>query len=177
MQRVSAVLGSALFFLVAPCVLAGLIPWSMTRWEFRPAFSVLRARAQSASSSSWSVCRDSWTPLHDLRFKDSAHLRPLRQPRTWWSLVSTGMCAIRSTSPSSQLSLVRLCCLAMGASFCLAHCSGSPSTCSSLPMKSRLCGTRLVQSTRHIARTSAAGFRGWPPWRAPESGSRQPAKQ
>src|SRR5450755_3039223 len=38
MQRVSAVLGSALFFLVAPCVLAGLIPWSMTRWEFRPAF-------------------------------------------------------------------------------------------------------------------------------------------
>jgi protein-S-isoprenylcysteine O-methyltransferase Ste14 len=38
MQRVSAVLGSALFFVVAPCVLAGMIPWSMTRWEFRPAF-------------------------------------------------------------------------------------------------------------------------------------------
>ena len=42
MQKVSAdlsaVLGSALFFLVAPCVLAGLIPWSMTGWEFRPAF-------------------------------------------------------------------------------------------------------------------------------------------
>src|SRR5215831_9417107 len=38
MQRVSAVLGSALFFLVAPCVLAGLIPWSMTHWEFKPAF-------------------------------------------------------------------------------------------------------------------------------------------
>jgi protein-S-isoprenylcysteine O-methyltransferase Ste14 len=38
MQRVSAVLGSALFFVAAPCVLAGLIPWSMTRWEFGPAF-------------------------------------------------------------------------------------------------------------------------------------------
>ncbi len=38
MQRTIAVLGSALFFVVAPCVLAGLIPWSMTRWEFRPAF-------------------------------------------------------------------------------------------------------------------------------------------
>src|SRR5262245_61805069 len=37
MQKVSAVLGSALFFVVAPCVLAGLIPWWMTRWEFRPA--------------------------------------------------------------------------------------------------------------------------------------------
>ena len=38
MQKVSAVLGSALFFVVAPFVLAGLIPWSMTSWEFRPAF-------------------------------------------------------------------------------------------------------------------------------------------
>src|ERR1700752_3128379 len=38
MQRVSAGLGSALFFVVAPCVLAGLIPWSMTHWEFGPAF-------------------------------------------------------------------------------------------------------------------------------------------
>ena len=38
MQRVRAVLGSALFFVIAPCVLAGLIPWSMTHWEFRPAF-------------------------------------------------------------------------------------------------------------------------------------------
>ena len=37
MQRVSAVLGSALFFVVAPCVLAGLLPWWMTGWEFRPA--------------------------------------------------------------------------------------------------------------------------------------------
>src|ERR1700752_1685251 len=38
MQRVSAVLGSQLFFLVAQFVLAGLIPWSKPRWEFRPAF-------------------------------------------------------------------------------------------------------------------------------------------
>jgi protein-S-isoprenylcysteine O-methyltransferase Ste14 len=38
MQRVSAVLDPALFSVVAPCVLAGLLPWSMTRWEFRPAF-------------------------------------------------------------------------------------------------------------------------------------------
>ena len=34
MQKAGAVLGSALFFVVAPCVLAGLIPWSMTSWEF-----------------------------------------------------------------------------------------------------------------------------------------------
>jgi protein-S-isoprenylcysteine O-methyltransferase Ste14 len=38
MQRTTAVLGSALFFLVAPGVLAGLIPWWMTRWDLRAAF-------------------------------------------------------------------------------------------------------------------------------------------
>jgi protein-S-isoprenylcysteine O-methyltransferase Ste14 len=37
-QRATAVLGSALFFVVAPCIFAGLIPWWMTRWELRPAF-------------------------------------------------------------------------------------------------------------------------------------------
>jgi protein-S-isoprenylcysteine O-methyltransferase Ste14 len=36
MQKASAVLGSALFFVVAPCVLAGLVPWWITRWKFGP---------------------------------------------------------------------------------------------------------------------------------------------
>ena len=38
MQKTIAILGSAIFFVVAPCVLAGLIPWSMTRGEFLPPF-------------------------------------------------------------------------------------------------------------------------------------------
>jgi protein-S-isoprenylcysteine O-methyltransferase Ste14 len=38
MQRTIAVLGSALFFVVAPGVLAGFIPWWMTRWDLRAAF-------------------------------------------------------------------------------------------------------------------------------------------
>src|SRR5215468_6866977 len=38
MPKAIAILGSALFFVVAPLVLAGLIPWSVTRWELRPAF-------------------------------------------------------------------------------------------------------------------------------------------
>src|SRR5215470_5854473 len=37
-QKTIAVLGSALFFVIAPFVLAGLIPWSMTHWEFQPPF-------------------------------------------------------------------------------------------------------------------------------------------
>src|SRR5262245_19930928 len=37
-QRTMAVLGSAVFFLVAPCTLAGLIPWSITGWQLQPPF-------------------------------------------------------------------------------------------------------------------------------------------
>ncbi len=38
MTKTSAAIGSALFFAAAPCVLAGLIPWWLTRWEILPAF-------------------------------------------------------------------------------------------------------------------------------------------
>jgi len=37
MSKTIAIVGSALFFVVAPLVVAGLIPWWITRWEFLPA--------------------------------------------------------------------------------------------------------------------------------------------
>src|SRR5271165_5539910 len=37
-QRTIAVLGSAVFFVVAPCMLAGIVPWSITGWQLRPPF-------------------------------------------------------------------------------------------------------------------------------------------
>ena len=37
-QRTLALLGSAVFFLVAPCTLAGLVPWWMTGWRLQPPF-------------------------------------------------------------------------------------------------------------------------------------------
>ena len=117
MQKVNAVLGSALFFVVAPFVLAGLIPWWMTGWEFRPAFlglEVTRAIGVLLILIGLPGLVDSFARF---ALQGLGNLRPLRQPRTWWSQGSTGMCAIRSTSPSSQSSLVRLCCLAIGGSF------------------------------------------------------------
>jgi protein-S-isoprenylcysteine O-methyltransferase Ste14 len=42
-RKTVAVLGSALFFVVAPSVLAGFIPWSITHCEFRPPFFDLQA--------------------------------------------------------------------------------------------------------------------------------------
>jgi protein-S-isoprenylcysteine O-methyltransferase Ste14 len=38
-----AILGSALFFAVAPSTVAGLVPWWITRWEFLPPFFDLQA--------------------------------------------------------------------------------------------------------------------------------------
>jgi protein-S-isoprenylcysteine O-methyltransferase Ste14 len=36
MKRPTAAVGSAVFFIVAPCVVAGVVPWLLTRWEFGP---------------------------------------------------------------------------------------------------------------------------------------------
>jgi protein-S-isoprenylcysteine O-methyltransferase Ste14 len=38
MRRTTAILGSALFFVVAPFAAAAVVPWWITRWDFRPAF-------------------------------------------------------------------------------------------------------------------------------------------
>jgi len=43
MSKAIAVLGSALFFVIAPLVLAGFVPWWVTHWEFRPPFFDLQA--------------------------------------------------------------------------------------------------------------------------------------
>src|ERR1700756_4517724 len=37
-QRTIPLLGSAVFFVVAPCTLGGLVPWSITGWQLRPPF-------------------------------------------------------------------------------------------------------------------------------------------
>src|SRR5579863_4201059 len=38
MSKAMSILGSVLFFLVAPVFVAGLIPWSIMHWEFQPAY-------------------------------------------------------------------------------------------------------------------------------------------
>jgi protein-S-isoprenylcysteine O-methyltransferase Ste14 len=43
MSKITAVLGSALFFVVAPAMLAGVIPWLITHWVFRPPFLAVEA--------------------------------------------------------------------------------------------------------------------------------------
>ena len=40
-QRTTAVLGSVVFFVVAPCTLAGLVPWLITGWQLQAPFLAL----------------------------------------------------------------------------------------------------------------------------------------
>lgn len=42
MRKPIAIVGSAVFFVAVPCVIAGLVPWWITDWEFRPPFLGLR---------------------------------------------------------------------------------------------------------------------------------------
>lgn len=43
MKRLSASTGSIVFFLIAPTVVAGLVPWLLTRWEMRDVATPIRA--------------------------------------------------------------------------------------------------------------------------------------
>ena len=38
MRRSAAVIGTVIFFLFVPCVLAGVVPWWISRWEFKLSF-------------------------------------------------------------------------------------------------------------------------------------------
>src|SRR5262247_1691891 len=38
MRKTTAIVGSALFFVIAPFLAGAVIPWWITRWEFLPAF-------------------------------------------------------------------------------------------------------------------------------------------
>lgn len=42
MRRTKAALGSILFLLVAPGVVAGVVPWLLTGWDLEPASAVIR---------------------------------------------------------------------------------------------------------------------------------------
>ena len=84
MRKAAAVLGSALFFVIAPCLLAGLVPWWMTRWEFRPPFlglELTRAIGVLLIIAGVPGLVDSFVRL---RCRGWARRRRSRHPKSWW---------------------------------------------------------------------------------------------
>jgi hypothetical protein len=90
-----AVLGSAVFFVVAPFTLAGIVPWSMTDWQLQPPFLGLELTRGLGALMILAGVPGLLTHLRDSRCRVWAPPRPSRRPR---NLVVTGlsvMCAIQ----------------------------------------------------------------------------------
>src|ERR1700704_4549967 len=79
-----ALLGSALFFAVAPSSVAGLVPWWITHWEFRPPFFDLEATRAVGILLIVAGLPGLSTRLHALRCKDWARRRRSHRRRTSW---------------------------------------------------------------------------------------------
>ena len=145
-----------------PCVLAGLIPWSITRWEFRPAFFGLELTRASRRAPDLAGVPGLVDSFARFALQGLGTPAPVAPTKNLWSQVSTGMCAIRSTSRSSPSSLVKRCCSAIGASLLGALLWLAFHVFVVAYEEPTLAADVWRESTRHIAPTSRAGFRGWP---------------
>jgi len=122
MSKAIAVLGSALFFVIAPLVLAGFVPWWVTQWEFRPAFfgvDLTRILGGILIIVGVPGLVDSFA-----RFALEGLGTPAPVAPTQKLVVTGATCEIRSTSRSSQSFLVRPFCLVTGVSSGTARYSG-----------------------------------------------------
>ena len=159
MQKATAVLGSALFFVVAPCVLAGLIPWGMTRWEFGPALfglEVTRAIGVLFILIGLPGLVDSFVRFALQGLGTPAPVAPTQ------NLVVTGLYRyVRNPIYVAVVAII----LGQGMLFgdCVwwstARSYGWPSICSSSPTKSQRWSKRSAHSTTPIAPTFRGGSR------------------
>jgi len=159
-QRTIAVLGSAVFFVVAPCMLAGLVPWSITGWQLRPPFLGLElTRGIGAIMILAGVpgLVDAFARFALQGLGTPAPIAPTR------NLVVTGLYRyVRNPIYVAVVAIIlgQAVLMGVGASSSTACCSGSPSTSSSWRTKNPRSSGRLGESTRHSAPPSRAGYRG-----------------
>ena len=100
MRRLFAVVGSALFLLIAPGTVAGLVPWWISHWRMQApllGFSAFRLVGALLIAAGIPVLLDSFA-----RFALRGLGTPPPFPRrvTWWSVDFIAMCAIPCTLPS-----------------------------------------------------------------------------
>jgi hypothetical protein len=182
MRKAAAAVGSAAFFVVAPGVVAGLVPWWLTGWRVAqplPDWGPLRAvGAVLIAGGRWCWC----TPSGGSSWRASAPPRRSR-PRSGWSWAgSSGTsgtpCTWRSWRPTivgqalalGQLSLLVYAAAVAGATATFVHWCEEP-TPPSLAGE-RLTAVRPLVRGADPARAAPRRSRGWrgvwlpPPWRA-----------
>ena len=160
MPKTIAVLGSALFFVVAPLVLAGFVPWWITHWEFRPAFSgfeLTRAIGLMLIIAGVPGVVDSFARFALEGLGTPAPFAPTQK------LVVTGLYRyVRNPIYVAVAAVIfgQALLLATGVSSGTPRCSGSFSTSASWCTKNRRSSRRSARSTRAFGLTCRAGFRG-----------------
>ena len=74
MQRATAIIGSAIFLVIAPGTLAVYIPWYLTHWQFAPPlFPSARVFGAALIVAGLPILLDSFARF---AFRASAHRRP-----------------------------------------------------------------------------------------------------
>ena len=99
-SRACQPVGSAVFFVVAPGVVAGLVPWLISGWDVRWTDVAVRDRPDGCRAVlSWQWRSWCWSALSfvSLSRVGVPHRRSL-QPSGWWSVVTTASCVIRCIS-------------------------------------------------------------------------------
>src|SRR5262245_61250258 len=131
MRNTTAIVGSALFFVIAPFLAGAIIPWWITRWEFRPAFfdlGLMRAIGVLLIVAGVPGVVDSFARFALQGLGTPAPVAPPQR------LVVTGLyidtCEIRCTFRSSRSSAARRSSSGIGASSSTVLCSAWPATCS-----------------------------------------------
>ena len=159
-QRTIAVLGSAVFFVVAPCTLAGLVPWSITGWQLRPPFLGLElTRGIGAIMILAGVpgLVDAFARFALQGLGTPAPIAPTR------NLVVTGLYRyVRNPIYVAVVAIILGQAVLMGDWRLIVYGAlcGSSSTSSSWRTKSPRSSRRLGESTRRSAPPSRAGYRG-----------------
>ncbi len=100
MQRPAALLGSAIFLLIAPGTLAVYLPWYFTHWQFEaPLFPFARGLGGVLIVAGLPILLDSFARF---ALQGLGTPAPVLPPSTSSSPGSTATCAIRCTSRSPR---------------------------------------------------------------------------
>ena len=83
MTRGLAALGSAVFFLIAPTTVAGVVPWWISRWRLQAPFFDLQLTRWFGVVLILLAFRCWSKPSHDLRCKAAARQRRSHQRNIW----------------------------------------------------------------------------------------------
>src|ERR1700751_4003023 len=116
MRRTAAVIGTAIFFVFAPCVVAGVVPWWISRWEFRLSFlggEVTRFVGAGLILAGVAGLVDSYARFALQGLGTPAPIAPT-QPNISSLAASIAMCAIQSTWQLPQSFSARRSCSAIG---------------------------------------------------------------